>query len=490
MSDPPTRDKKGQTERLPLPDDASPQGEQLGSALDPVASHADVDLPDVEYEDLTGEVLAGSYKLDAHLADGGMGSVYRATHLRLSMRVAVKVMLPAMSRLPGYARRFRREARAMSALSHRNVVRVHDYGIHDERPFIVMELLEGQSIAEWLKHCTELPSLKEIDELVGQVLDGLTVAHGAGIVHRDLKPDNIFLAAEGDGVFLVKLLDFGLAHMDDPSDRGPTLTQSNMVSGTPEYMSPEQCQSLQVGPSTDIYALGCILTELLQGSPPFLAGTQMLTMSQQMFMAPPPLDRPPDAEPVPPLLERLRLQMLAKDPLERPANVKELRERWREALTPAANRAAFPDRKRGDLGGDRTERAVTWTSPAPRPEPSAHPDALRVGLVHLAGAAIDESRLVALAAAGIAISPVSPPLPRDLDGVILEAAGDVDAACAWMAAHLDEALPRPVLCIDADGDAVAQLVAAGAGDIESYPVQPAQLARKLRKIARRFRRRH
>src|SRR5690606_24957417 len=149
---------------------------------------------------------------------------------------------------PVYRRRFSREARAASMLAHPNVVRVLDYGEDSGMPFIVMEFVEGQDLDAWITSSVSLPSLKLVGFIGDQVLSALQAAHELGIVHRDLKPENVMLcrgaAAPGQEIDLcAKVSDFGLAHVEDPRDNLPTLTQRDAVAGTPSFMSPEQCRS-------------------------------------------------------------------------------------------------------------------------------------------------------------------------------------------------------------------------------------------------------
>src|SRR6185503_10303200 len=129
---------------------------------------------------------------------------------------------------------------------------------------------EGRSLGRYLDSLTKPPPLAEVVSILSMLFDAIAIAHTYGIVHRDLKPDNVFLT-ELAGEKIVKVLDFGLAHVDDARDAGPTLTSKDVVAGTPDYMSPEQCRSLAVGPSADLYAMGCIMTTLLQLHPPFKA---------------------------------------------------------------------------------------------------------------------------------------------------------------------------------------------------------------------------
>jgi serine/threonine-protein kinase len=273
-----------------------------------------------------GDILAERYALERLIGSGGMGKVWKGTHLALGIPVAVKTLHGKFAASPESARRFRREAHAASLLNHPSVVHVLDFGEHRGTFFMVMEYLEGCSLGAWIEALPAPPPLAEVCAILLPLLDACEVAHAAGVVHRDLKPENVFLTAL-DGRRRVRVVDFGLAHVDDASDRGPSLTAEDAIAGTPEYMSPEQCESLAVGPSTDIYAVGCLLTTLLQKRPPFTGRSGIEVLVKQMHSVPPPLDRPPLAEPVPAALERLRLDLLAKVPADRPRDAAEVRER-------------------------------------------------------------------------------------------------------------------------------------------------------------------
>lgn len=217
--------------------------------------------------DVKGRVLAGKYRLESELGRGGMGSVWRAEHVELRSPVAVKLIDPTLAETREGQSRFLREARAAGSLRSAHVVSVFDYGVDDGTPFLVMELLEGESLATRLERRGKL-TLTEIQAIVRQVARGLTKAHGAGIVHRDLKPENIFITNEGD-TELVKVLDFGIAKV------GATVavsvqTQTGMVLGTPFYMSPEQAEGRrELDARSDIWSLGVIVYECLLGRKPF-----------------------------------------------------------------------------------------------------------------------------------------------------------------------------------------------------------------------------
>jgi serine/threonine-protein kinase len=197
----------------------------------------------------------GRYRLMAHLATGGMGAVFRAEHVYMRKELALKVLRPELSASVDIAERFRREAEIAASLEHENIVRVTDFGKSpDGYLFLAMELLEGEGLFDRLRRLGTLPVQDALGFLI-QICTGLEAAHARGVVHRDLKPENIFLCAgSANGRTLLKILDFGIAKITDPGVRSDT--QSGMVVGTPEYLSPEQALGAEVDPRADIYSLG------------------------------------------------------------------------------------------------------------------------------------------------------------------------------------------------------------------------------------------
>ena len=443
--------------------------------------------------DIRGLVLDDRYELLHRVARGGMGEVYVARHLSLDTLVAIKVMLADVAMVAGYQQRFQREARAMSLLNHRNIVRVLDFGFHDSMPYIVMELLNGRTLSEWLYHLNGLPSLHDVDEIMRGIFSAFEAAHNVGIVHRDLKPDNVFLSIESDGQRVIKVLDFGLARIEGPvSSRGP-VTSVEVVSGTPEYMSPEQCRSLSVTPLADLYSMGCLLTELLQGFPPFGGASHVDIMTKQMFVAPPPLVRPDGAEPVPLLLDRVRRELLAKNPRRRPQSVAELRDRWDEALNRERAQQRLPPRKSPQPMGERSARQQDWTNPvAPSPHGAFETQQV-VGILRYADDpdGINDNCILGLAGGGMAAQPFEAAAsPASVDAVVIDAGDHIDAACEWLMAAWpevrDKHLARPVVCVRyVDAAVLNRLIVAGAGDVVVYPVEVVTLARKVRRALRK-----
>src|SRR5262249_9106835 len=219
-------------------------------------------------------VRLGRYEILAPLGSGGMGEVYCARDTRLGRKVAVKVLPAAFASDPLRRARFEQEARAVAALSHPNVLAIHDYGTEGGTPFAVMELLEGESLRAALAR-SPFPGRRAL-EIGAAVADGLAAAHARNIVHRDLKPENLFLTGDGQ----VKVLDFGLARMEPPTvaaeETSPYLavrTDPGTVMGTVGYMSPEQVRGQAVDARTDLFALGCVLYEMGTGRRGFPRGS-------------------------------------------------------------------------------------------------------------------------------------------------------------------------------------------------------------------------
>jgi serine/threonine-protein kinase len=483
------------TDRITAADTAIPDGTTTpGDTLVSAAHTAGGEAVDV------GRVLAGKYVLERLLGAGGMGKVWKGVHQGLGIAVAIKTMHPEIAANADYARRFRREAHAASLLDHPNVVRVLDFGedAGTGTLYLVMEYLEGRSLTKWLQGHEGPPPLAEVVEILVPLCDALEVAHSYGIVHRDLKPDNVFLTT-ALGHRVVKVVDFGLAHVDDARDQGPTLTSKDVIAGTPEYMSPEQCRSLAVGASADVYAVGCILTELLQRAPPFTGGSSIEVLAKQMFTQPPPLRRPAGAEPVPPLLERLRLDLLAKSADKRPHDAAEIRARLLEAMSPEAEAARLPTRKGDEPLGDRAARATAWA--LPQPAHAAHGDdavpegeRARVGLLRLQRepGGVGEEQETGLAAHGIdavALADAAEAATKGVRAVVVDAGGAMDAALAALAtlARTSAHVATIVCARDLTTERMNALVGAGAADVLRYPVAPDKLARKLERVLRRGR---
>jgi serine/threonine-protein kinase len=233
----------------------------------------------------------GPYEVLAQIGSGGMGEVYRARDTRLGRDVAIKVLPAEFASDPDRLRRFEQEARAVAALDHPNILAIHDIGTHEGAPYIVAELLEGESLRERLSGGA-MPVRKAVEFAV-QIAQGLAAAHEKGIVHRDLKPANVFVTKDGH----VKILDFGIAKLIAPRSltepaQATTVaeaTEAGVALGTVGYMSPEQVRGLPVDHRTDIFAFGCVLYEMLAGRRPFTAATNADTVAAILSADPRPL---------------------------------------------------------------------------------------------------------------------------------------------------------------------------------------------------------
>src|ERR1051325_6744391 len=275
---------------------------------------------------LVGHTLDDKYRLEEKLGIGGMGTVYRARHLLIDRPVAVKVLNQRFVEDEAARTRFRREARAAGRLQHANAVTVTDFGeSHDGCVYLVMELLEGRTLRDVLAKEAPLDVARSVSVML-QISAAVAAAHEAGIIHRDLKPANIFIVQRADVPAAVKVLDFGIAKLaaesldeDDPM----TLTQIGVMIGTPRYMSPEQCDGLDLTPAADVYSLGCILYEMLTGTVPFSGSTPLAIAMKQTSEIP----RSPRefVSSIPPALEKVVLHTLEKRPQDRPANAAEFR---------------------------------------------------------------------------------------------------------------------------------------------------------------------
>lgn len=273
---------------------------------------------------LTSGTKLGPYEILSPLGAGGMGEVYRARDTRLGRDVALKVLTESFALDPERLRRFEQEARAVAALNHPNILALYDIGSSDGQPYLVSELLEGQSLREVLNE-GPLSSRKTSDYAV-QVALGLGAAHEKGIVHRDLKPENLFITKDGR----VKILDFGLAKLAQPADSGgsdgltltSSPTQAGVVMGTAGYMSPEQVRGEAIDNRTDIFAFGSVLYEMLSGQRAFRRDTAPETMTAILKEEPP--EWATDSKIVSPALEKIVRRCLEKQPEQRFQSARDL----------------------------------------------------------------------------------------------------------------------------------------------------------------------
>jgi serine/threonine-protein kinase len=284
-----------------------------------------------------GKVLDGKYRLDAFLSKGGMGAVYRATHVMLNKTVAVKLINPELVTSPDVVRRFQREARAATALSHPNIVSVYDLGQTTEGTlYIAMEFVDGPSLKSVIESGGPVPVMRSLT-LARQLASALSAAHRQGIIHRDLKPHNVMLARSHDGQEVAKLVDFGIAKT---FDEGTQLTTAGFSPGTPQYMAPEQAEGRAVDARSDLYSFGIILYEMLAGEVPFNATSTAAVLIKQIKEAPmPPSVKNPRVA-IPPPVEAIVLRCMAKDPAERFQTADELGSALEESAVALAGSTA------------------------------------------------------------------------------------------------------------------------------------------------------
>jgi tRNA A-37 threonylcarbamoyl transferase component Bud32 len=301
----------------------------------------------------------GPYRIIEQLGQGGMATVYKAYHAALDRYVAIKVMHPAFLEDKNFHARFQREARLVANLEHPNIVPVHDYAEHESRPYLVMKFIEGETLKARLEAGGLDP--EETLRIVQAVGAALAYAHKQGVLHRDIKPSNVILARDGQ----IYLADFGLARI---AQSGQSTLTSDMILGTPQYISPEQAMgSKDLDDGTDIYSFGVMIYELTVGRVPFSADTPYSVIHDHIYS---PLPLPRDVNPaVHPEVERFLLKSLSKNRADRypdvPAQVAAFKSAWTESMASGAGNIARPD----------TEAMPTViVAPPPARDPPPEPD--------------------------------------------------------------------------------------------------------------------
>ena len=291
-------------------------------------------------EEMVGREIAGRYRVLAKLGEGGMGAVFRAEQISLKRTVAVKLLRPDVSAAPMLLRRFNAEAELVAKLSHPSTVRIYDFGQdRDGTLFIAMELIDGCSLRQAIQREAPMPVPRAL-AIAAQVAASLADAHAHAIIHRDLKPDNVMLQDRGRERDVVRVLDFGIAKLrDDTRATHAAMTQQGDMLGTPQYMAPEQIRAEPIDGRTDIYALGCLLYEMVTARLPHEAQTVLAMLSKHLVEpAVPPSQRRPDLG-IPAAVDALILGAMAKDPRARPPTM----EAFGEQIAALRQRGAGPD---------------------------------------------------------------------------------------------------------------------------------------------------
>ncbi|HUS30638.1 MAG TPA: serine/threonine-protein kinase [Kofleriaceae bacterium] len=315
---------------------------------------------------LVGTVLDRRYRIEFRLAAGGFGAIYRATHVITRREVAIKVLHPSLASEPNVVARFRREAEALGALKNSHTVRAFDFGETDGMLYIVMELLQGESLYERYRALGPLPWRRML-KIACEVCESLAEAHALGIVHRDLKPTNIHLERIGGDDDYVKILDFGIAKILHGSALdNADLTRSGQMIGTFDYMAPEQMVGSHLTGQSDIYTLGLVIYEMLTGERPFGDPPSPSAMLQAMIMSTPPsVSSRSDA---PEEIDAIVVKCLARDPDHRWRSVEELRAEIERVLENA---------------GDPTQTQLTRAPSGPFTAPTmdaVEPDDTEIGV--------------------------------------------------------------------------------------------------------------
>ncbi|PWU00494.1 MAG: hypothetical protein C5B53_03980 [Candidatus Melainabacteria bacterium] len=289
----------------------------------PVSPHSS-EKPDRKGGLPPGRIIDNRYEVVCLVGSGGMGAVYKVRHLVLHKDLALKTLLTRTLSKQAL-RRFRQEAKAASALNHKGLIKVSDFGLTEEgQPYMVMEFVEGGSLADAIRKEGQL-YLSRVLNIFDQASDALAHAHEKGIIHRDLKPSNILLETGPGSIENVKIVDFGVAKMlEDDSGAGLRLTQTGEVLGSPLYMSPEQCSGSRADQRSDVYSLGCAMFEALTGCPPLQGETALATLLKHQQEIPPTLTEGSLGQNFPPELEEVVARMLAKHPSERYQSMREV----------------------------------------------------------------------------------------------------------------------------------------------------------------------
>lgn len=427
------------------------------------------------------EVVAGRYRVDSKLGEGGMGVVFGVHHIHIDRRYAMKILSPRLSLDEDYRVRFMREAKIMARLQHPHVVQVIDSGVHQGLLYIVMEYLQGTPLSEMVWQ-DKVGGLEQILHIGAEVSSALAAAHKIGLIHRDLKTDNVLIEEDPvTGKRRCVLLDFGLAFIETSDELGRLTRESdNNVAGTPLYMSPEQISSAALTSATDIYSLGCMMYELFTGETPFEGGeavSVIKVMTRHMFRAPEPLRHKVPTIPLP--LEELIMAMLSKDPTLRPDA-----DRIVQVLRDIGH---LPASGRGGALLSREERQVQ--NPTARDEQLADtarftrgsPSQKKFSVLGLWGLELSESHELAMASAGFLCNPIT-----DVDAV---KETDILLVGESSIPDIEYLAQRSAVVLYVDAGAVQNampLLRSGAYDVVPHDASIEELIKRLERVKRRL----
>lgn len=420
-----------------------------------------------------GEVVGG-FRIESLLGRGGMGSVYRATQLSLNRPVALKILLPEYASRPGAKVRFEREAKVTAALRHPNAIEIYDHGSADGYVYLAMEMLEGTPLRSIVSEELPLLPLARAIEVALKITDVLVAAHAIDLVHRDLKPENVFLHRERDGSERVVVLDFGLAFIHGDADIGRK-TVEGMITGTPDYLSPEQAHGIEVGTPSDIYSLGCMLYELFTTRVPF-SGHPMQVLTKQMYAVP---VRPSEANReavLPQALDELVMQMLQKKPGDRPS-APEVQQQLRAFVGGVKYERA---RERIGVEGRAARMISTIRPPGAESPVVENDDAIVVAVL----GALEGDLVVALAVNGIVAYIVSDDQPIAGAHAIFAPLATPEALAELKRIH---GLPVVTDTTPSDVARLPALLRAGVDEVLPRPVRAEDLARRLARAVKKAR---
>jgi eukaryotic-like serine/threonine-protein kinase len=414
----------------------------------------------------SGTVIAGKYRLLNLLGVGAMGEVYRAHHESLGKDVAIKIMMEDMASHAEYRLRFEREARVCAQIRHPGIVGVHDVGLSNGCPYLVMDLLSGYSLRDLLETHHRLPMDQSL-RIAAQLADALVAAHESRLVHRDLKPENIMIE-DGDRPVIV---DFGLAFIDSALASTGRMTEHGVVMGTPIYISPEQARAAEVGTSADIYSFACILFEMLSGNPPFVSEGFAVLLAEHMFVEAPRLSsRCPDVSQE---IDDLIAAMLGKDPQFRPT-ARAVHSVLVAIITGASGNA------KPRVARSRVSRmvpaAVIAVTQLGQVGPAILPASI-VAMINFAMASESTQALVAAASmSAMRCESLNPDQVATSDAVMIFG-HDATAVAQWAASK-----PVMVIVDDDNLDAAMNLLRAGAAEVVVADSGAAAITAKLRKM--------